>query len=70
MSFKFNEGQNVMIAVKGYEPKQGLVTVAAIGGHKGNENVYWVTFDMRNGRPHGLWFSERELQSLKEVIND
>ena len=55
-----------MIVVKGYEPKEGLVKTATIGGHRGNENVYWVVFEMRHGREGGLWFSERELQSLEE----
>lgn len=66
MAFKFTEGQKVMIVVKGYEPKEGLVKTAAIGGHRGNENVYWVTFYLKNEREGGLWFSERELQDIKE----
>lgn len=54
--------------MKGYEPREGLVTTAAIGGHKGNENVYWVTFKSVY-RPDGmgLWFSECELQPIKET---
>ena len=71
MAFKFSEGQEVMITVRGYEPRKGLVTTASIGGHKGNENVYWVTFESKY-RPNGmgLWFGEHELQPIKRAKNE
>lgn len=65
MGFKFSEGQEVMITVRGYEPRKGLVKTASVGGHKGNENVYWVTFKYKDGRDVGLWFGEHELEPIK-----
>jgi len=72
MTHKYTEGQKVMIMVRGYEPREGMVKTVSIGGHKGNENVYWVTFESSKkvgNREFGLWFSERELQPT-EVIDD
>ena len=66
MQFAFTEGQDVMICVKGYKPAKGHVKTASIGGHKGNEAVYWVTFQLKDGREVGLWFSEKELQPVKK----
>jgi len=66
MNFAFAEGQDVMICVRGYEPRQGHVETAAVGGPRGQEPVYWVTFRMNNGATRGLWFSEAELQPMPQ----